>query len=299
MSLHETRIDVYRAFYKERKQLDFVLPGLLRGTVGAIVAPGSVGKGFFALELCALVSSAGDFNMLGIELPNSATYNKPYPDDMVNTLFITAEDPGDIVEDRLISLGMHIDKENREKIGCCMEVHSFLGLSPHLVDNKGERVHKWIDCLKRGCHGKDLCIIDTLSLFHNGTENDESNMKLLIEILKEIAAETQCCMLFTHHVPKGNYADDEPASRGSSVLVNNIRWQINLRVMTESESENKYNEAKPWLWVKVMGSKINYAAKPEHGGEVWLYRDYETGVLKRAEPERKISKGGGNGRKTA
>lgn len=299
MTQRQTRLDMMYAMTHEPPDMDFVLPGLLRGTVGAIVAPGSVGKGFFALELCTLISSMGDFNLLGFDLPNSNTYKRQYPDDVVFTMFVTAEDPLDILHLRVFNIAKHINPQLRERIACTMETISVFGMSPHLVDKNGDRQEAWISALKRGFCGKDLCIIDTLSLFHNGTENDETNMKLLIEILKEIAAECNTAILFTHHVPKGEYGDDEPVSRGSSVLVNNIRWQLNLRKMTINESDNKYNSEKPWLWVKVMGTKINYAAKPENGEDIWLKRDVETGVLLRAEPERKYDKGGSNGRKTA
>lgn len=43
-------IDVLAAFEHEPPVLDFLWPGFLAGTVGALVAPGATGKSFWALE---------------------------------------------------------------------------------------------------------------------------------------------------------------------------------------------------------------------------------------------------------
>lgn len=43
-------INIMKAFQQEPPQLDFIWPGFLAGTVGALVAPGATGKSFWALE---------------------------------------------------------------------------------------------------------------------------------------------------------------------------------------------------------------------------------------------------------
>ena len=64
-------IDILAAFENDPPELQFVLPGLLRGTVGAFVAPGASGKSFLALEIAASIAAtpvagADDFNGFGI-----------------------------------------------------------------------------------------------------------------------------------------------------------------------------------------------------------------------------------------
>ena len=49
-------------FSRKKVQSDFVLPGFVVGTVGALIAPGSTGKSMLAMELAALVAGA---NILG------------------------------------------------------------------------------------------------------------------------------------------------------------------------------------------------------------------------------------------
>lgn len=52
-------IDVQAAFENDPPALDFVWPGFLAGTVGALVAPGGAGKSFWALE-AAMAVAGGD-----------------------------------------------------------------------------------------------------------------------------------------------------------------------------------------------------------------------------------------------
>lgn len=40
-------INIMKAFQQEPPQLDFIWPGFLAGTVGALVAPGATGKSFW------------------------------------------------------------------------------------------------------------------------------------------------------------------------------------------------------------------------------------------------------------
>ncbi|MCF5935882.1 helicase RepA family protein, partial [Xanthomonas perforans] len=50
-------IDVLAAFECEPPVLDFIWPGFLAGTVGALVAPGATGKSFWALEAAMSIAS--------------------------------------------------------------------------------------------------------------------------------------------------------------------------------------------------------------------------------------------------
>ena len=43
-------LDIMAAFTNEPPELDFVLPGFLAGSVGALFSPGATGKSFLVLE---------------------------------------------------------------------------------------------------------------------------------------------------------------------------------------------------------------------------------------------------------
>jgi hypothetical protein len=67
---------------------DFVLPGFIAGTVGALIAPGSTGKSMLAMELSAVVAGAsilgdawtpaknGEVNILAVEDPENELCNR-------------------------------------------------------------------------------------------------------------------------------------------------------------------------------------------------------------------------------
>lgn len=78
--------------------------------------------------------------------------------------------------------------------------------------------------------------------------------------------------------------DQQQASRGSSVLVDNIRWQSYLSGMTPKEAEELgVNDGQRGYFVRFGVSKANYGAPfPER----WLRR-HEGGVLKPAVLERR------------
>ncbi|KAG1246205.1 hypothetical protein G6F65_020809 [Rhizopus arrhizus] len=77
--------------------------------------------------------------------------------------------------------------------------------------------------------------------------------------------------------------DQQQASRGSSVLVDNIRWQSYLSGMTQAEAEEwGVDEGQRGYFVRYGVSKANYGAPFQ---ECW-FRRHEGGVLKPAVLER-------------
>jgi hypothetical protein len=65
-------LDIMTAFENDPPELDFVLPGYLTGTVGALVAPGATGKSFFALEAAmSIACSVAGGDLLGLQPPRS------------------------------------------------------------------------------------------------------------------------------------------------------------------------------------------------------------------------------------
>ena len=100
---------------------------------------------------------------------------------------------------------------------------------------------EWFDGLKRAAEGRRLMVLDTLRRFHIEEENASGPMAQVIGRMEAIAADTGCSIVFLHHASKGaammGAGDQQQASRGSSVLVDNIRWQSYLSSMTSAEAE--------------------------------------------------------------
>lgn len=261
------------------RPIDFVIPGLVRGDVGALIAAGGTGKSFFGLQLCYSLSS--DLDITGGffgSLPRRKVF------------YIAREDQYSVLKCRKYNLrarlcaeakrralsdrnfvfsdfiqsenGMNCDPDNFDsyKIGPKLleDLNSnfiLLGAAGHV--NKDESINglpinisefRWQWLIKEYVkeYDIDLVILDTLRMCHNLDENSGKEMSSLVESMKKIASSCGCSIIFLHHVNKlaaleGKSSEVAQASRGSSVLVDNIRWQINMGVMSESIA-NKYKE---------------------------------------------------------
>lgn len=145
----------------------------------------------------------------------------------------------------------------------------------------------WFDGLKRAAEGRRLMVLDTLRRFHIEEENASGPMAQVIGRMEAIAADTGCSIVFLHHASKGaamtGAGDQQQASRGSSVLVDNIRWQSYLSSMTSAEAEEwGVDDDQRRFFVRFGVSKANYGAP---FADRW-FRRHDGGVLKPAVLER-------------
>ena len=117
-------------------------------------------------------------------------------------------------------------------------------------------------------------IIDTLRRIHSQDENDSGAMSELLGRLERIATTTGCAIVFLHHTTKGSalngQSDMQQASRGSSVLTDNIRWQSFVAGMTRDEAKTlRVPEEQRARYVRFGISKRNYGVPL---GDLWLQR---------------------------
>ena len=218
--------DWKKAFSTEPKPHEYVLPGLIPGTIGSIVSPGGQGKSILALMLACLVGG-------GIDLLELGTFP------MGNVVYLSAEDSKDILDERIFHIGTKLHTGQREN---CIEgvvTKDLTRCDPDLIN--GEHAPAWRQAIEAEATRARLLILDTLRNFHSGDENNSTAMSTLISYLRGIAARTGCAILFLHHTNKSSaingQGDMQQASRGSSVLTDNIRWQAYLAGMTNEESE--------------------------------------------------------------
>lgn len=244
-------------------EFDFVLPGMLAGTVGSLVSPGGVGKSFLALELALLVGTGHD--LLGMDCPLKKG----------RVAMLCLEDPEDALRHRIHALGKYLPPEVRTKLHEQVQIFALLGKKTSIFDSA---FFGWV---QQAAKGTRLVIIDTLRRVHSEDENDAAKMSDLLGRLEQIAEQERCAILFLHHTTKNaalnGQADMQQASRGSSVLTDNIRWQSYLGVMSEPEANSKsIPKTERRRYVKFGVSKQNYGP-PLH--ELWMER-CEGGVLR-------------------
>lgn len=264
-------IDVETAFREAPKPLDYVLPGMVAGTVGALISPGGLGKSMLGLQVAAQIAGGPDLLGLGSLPAGRVTY-------------LPAEDPLCVLHQRLHVLGQHLSPEQRKCVAEQLTVMSLTGTTPNLLNRE------WFQALKNLAGDSRLLILDTLRRFHLAEENSSAAMAEVIGRMEAIASETGCSVLFLHHTNKNAAfnasGDQQQASRGSSVLVDNVRWQGFLSAMSHAEAEKLgVTDLSRHQYVRFGVSKCNYSRQAV---DKWLMRS-EGGVLRSVDLQPRLS----------
>lgn len=247
--------DIARGFETEPPRLDFIWPGFLAGTVGALIAPGATGKSFWALEgAMAIACSVAGGDVVGLE-----------PAYTGRVVFFAGEDPTPVLHQRVHAIGQYLSPQARAAIAENLTLFPILGRRLNVADDA--HLAALIDL----CRGARLIILDTLSRIHGLDENSNVEMARLIAILEHVAAHTGAAVLFLHHVNKGSardgQLDQQQAARGASALIDNARWCGFVARMTEGEAarlsdcphgRQPIGKDRRGLFVRIGTSKQNY-----------------------------------------
>jgi RecA-family ATPase len=239
--------------------LEFVLPGFVRATVGALVSPGGVGKSYWSLAVAVAMSAGAKADLTGLTPAEG------------RVLLLSKEDPMQVLEQRIHAMSKVLPKSVSY---ADVDYRSCIGIDIDVMD-----AH-WFDVLCEAAKGARLVILDTLTRFHKLDENSARDMGSLLTQLERLAAASGAAVLFLHHTSKAavvnGQANLQQAARGSSVLVDNARWSAFLAVMTESEARMfGVPAAERVNYVRWNINKQNYGAAI---ADVW-YRRADGGVL--------------------
>jgi RecA-family ATPase len=276
-------IKILDAFTQEPPELDFIWPGFLTGTVGALVAPGATGKSFLALEAAMSIACS----VAGGDLVNF----KPLKTGKV--VYLAGEDPEPALVRRIHSIGRHIEQAARESIASNLIIEPIMGKQWNVMDEQH------LGRLIEYASGARLIILDTLSRIHHLDENSNGDMSALVSKLEHVAAQTGASVLYLHHISKGSAKDDQgdqqQAARGASALIDNARWCGYVSKMTKKESEQLSHRAdrspvgdRRSYYVRYGISKQNYDMTPS---DQW-YERREGGVLVPVQLQDAAKKGG-------
>lgn len=271
-------IDLRAAFENEPPTLDFIWPGFLAGTVGALVAPGATGKSFWALEAAMSVACAAtvESRTAGGDLVGLA------PEKAGRVVYFAGEDPEVALVRRIHAIGQHLNQQSREAIAQNLTLEPIMGRRLNVMDELHlARVIEF-------CGGARLIVLDTLSRIHDRDENSNGDMARLVATLEHIATRTGASVLYLHHVSKGSaregQTDQQQAARGASALIDNARWCGFVAKMTEDEAKSLSDRAydrqpidndRRGFFVRFGVSKQNYDATPH---DQW-YQRRDGGVL--------------------
>ncbi|QKL60726.1 AAA family ATPase [Ralstonia solanacearum] len=290
--LSELCMDIQQVMTTPPPALDYVLPGLLVGTVGAIIGPGAMGKTMLLTQIaCALASGLPPLGG-ALGLAGSAP---------VKVVLFLAEESCLIMHHRLHSIvaQLAIAANVTDKMAMLELLRRNLKLLP-LAGQSGlvklEPGAMNFDEVIDICQGARLVAFDPLRRFHDGDENQSKEMTPIVGQAERLAFLTGAAVLLSHHTNRAailsGMGDQVTASRGSTALPDNVRWQANLSSV-KAEQATKLG-FKPKELVKLDSTKANYGAPFD---PVVLRRLPDTGILVPT-----VSTNGGNavsGKRTA
>lgn len=241
-------LDLRKCFSEEPTPLDFVLPGLLSGTVGALVAAGGSSKSAVAMQAAVAVAGGPDTLKLA-EIDNQELKTG-------RVVYVAAEDPANLLHHRMHALGEFVSPDQREQLAERLEIYPANGLLVNVLNDS------WMQWVYGVAENARLVIIDTLRRVHSLDENDSGAMAHLVGFLESVCHKTGTTILYVHHTNKmGATTGDQTATRGSSVLTDNARLQLNLVTMQPDEAKALGVDAECRRnFVRMIYAKTNYCA---------------------------------------
>ena len=251
-------------FQVEPPPRKFLFDGFIpEGIVGAMAAQGGVGKSFAALQMC---SSAASGFML---------YNKWTVGNRGIAVYISGEETRDEIERRLYYINRHLTPEYHQKMSDNIRIISFADkYFPFIAkDEKGniiitETVEKLVRKLLMEIKEPiSLIVVDPISRFRDGDENDNTAGTRFVQALQKIRTEIneRCTLLAAAHVNKA--AESSGANqnnlRGASSVVDGVRFVIELNHLSAKKQNDLFgtepSEKDRYIDLKV--TKSNYTPR--------------------------------------
>ena len=258
-------MDLMACFTTEPPPLDFIWPGFLSGTIGALCAAGSTGKSFWSLEAALCVASPlANSELLDLEITVHG-----------RVVLLNAEDNQLLMWHRLRDIACALSDEAKAEVAANVSIVSVVGWGVDINEDA------WVDAIVGLAKGARLIVLDTHSRWAGGVpENDNSAQTQVIKKYEFIARQTSAAILFLHHVAKtmmlDGRQDEQGAARGASAITDAARYQAWMQGMPESVAADLgIAKEERTQYVGFGAAKVNAGMKPEPR---W-YRRCDGGVL--------------------
>lgn len=259
---------------------------LMQGSVGSVVSKGGVGKGFTLIQ-CGVGMATNTPIFGGVFTPGVHGA----------TLAIFTEDPEIVLHHRLFNIVSSSTKEKKAKdmllaINENLYLVDATGMDTRLTrikDGNLEPTQAYEDLLALAMSIKNLrlIILDPVSRFYGGVENDNTHGTVFVGYMERLAKETGATVLISHHtskaygVQKGKSSLVQEASRGATGITNACRWQLNLSYADEKEIKGICDDPEDAYRYLVGRVTKKNVGKPEPA--FFLERD-QFGVLNQVDP---------------
>src|SRR5690625_7314397 len=113
-------LDLMAAFTELPPPIDYVLPNMVAGSVGALEWRGRAGKSMLALQLAAQIAGGPELLEIG-EFPTG------------QVVYLPAEDPPAAIHHRLHALGAHLSAAERQAVADGLLIETLIGKCPNII----------------------------------------------------------------------------------------------------------------------------------------------------------------------
>jgi hypothetical protein len=237
---------------------------MLRETT-MLVAPGGAGKSSFTLALAAHVALGRDFagskaHMAGKVVVYNAEDDQ---DEMSRRLYAVCAEyalPFDQVKDRIALI-------SRDQLNLKLTVNQ-RPASPNSAH---------ITYLKSLCAEPEVVLLalDPLVALHTANEDDNAEMSMIMDLLMDVARETNVSLLVSHHTSKGSSATEnagsDTAARGAGSIITRCRIALTLYGASKQDCIDYHiKDDERHRFVRLDDAKMQYAARS--GTATWFER---------------------------
>lgn len=280
-ALQPLRMNILQSLQTSPPELDHVLPGLLTGTLGTLIAPGGLGKTMLLTQIGCAMAAGVPILEGGLPMPSSPA---------AKVVLFLAEESAAVMHHRiqgavaalLRSMGT-VSRERRrelaEKLDTNLHIYPLGGYADLArIDAEAKSFRHIVEL----CADARLVVFDPLRRFHDGDENDSATMTTVVNRFQALARETNAAVILAHHANRISTASEtgnlSSASRGSSALTDGVRWQANLSLPRGGKKIDGIivPEAEAPHLVRLDISKTNYSRPPP---PVLLRKNEENGSL--------------------
>ena len=221
-------LELIEADYTE---LDMIKPGFPLATLGARIGTGGVGKTWVTLQEAIMIAIGRGGYKRGAVVYLSAEETKEAMGKRVQIIvkhMALNEEEIQQLRENLLIWPIVGQMPNLLEINECKYV-----LEDHLADGLEKKKFYGNDCLR-------LIIFDTLRRFSFADENRGEEMNRVLGSMEHMCMRFGASCLYLHHMTKsaamGNNGSVQQASRGSSALVDNIRYQEYLQALNPDKA---------------------------------------------------------------
>lgn len=215
----------------QQDDLEFTLKGLLRGSVGMLIAAPNIGKSHLALSIA--IEYASSATLLGL-----AASDTP-----LKALLISTEDSEGILAERIIKkttqLGDEIDAELDLNLSYIASSNPLVSQPSSSHSDKVE-IENYVQSIAKHCKSESvsLIIVDTVSEAV-GALDEVKDDKVIKLAFQKLAREANAAVLLVHHINKSEIRGDADVSMASGAGLSSIMRLTKLMLTMTINKEGK------------------------------------------------------------